>query len=149
MLDLVSTRTTDPHTRGCAQLLAAIIAQAIRDASMEPTPNEVRAYANQNMQARQALRFLFSTRSLFPLYAELIGSSAETIRAGLLGYKKLPLTNGHYNTAQRRSLQWRVAADMAQPESRRAVNAPPTDVDCADDDTEDAAAAAPQATAAH
>jgi len=85
MIDFVSTRqTTDAQTAACARLLAAVIAQAIKDACKPMTADEKRKEKNLDSEARQAIQFLFGTDSVFPLYASLIGSSAESIRFALL-----------------------------------------------------------------
>ena len=143
MLDFVSTREgTDAETRGCARLVAAVIASAVRDACEPPTSEELRTHSNRKTSARQALRFLFGRHSVFSLYAELIGTNADTMRAALRSDSELH-ANGVNNltAAARRHLQWRLLADEMQPPCRRAVNAPPTDVDREDADTEEAAAA--------
>jgi hypothetical protein len=85
MIDFVSTRqTTDPQTAACARLLAAVIAQAIKDACAPMSGEEKKQERNLNTDARQAIKFLFGADSVFPLYAVLIGSSADDIRAALL-----------------------------------------------------------------
>lgn len=84
-MDFYSTRPdVDPQAAACANLLTAVITQAIKDASAEMSKNEKRLQRNLNSNARQALRFLFGSKSVFPLYAELIGISADAIRAALL-----------------------------------------------------------------
>lgn len=88
MIDFVSTRsTTDVQTAACARLLAAVIAQAIRDAAQpfrEKDRSKDLAMSSAEIEAREAVRFLFGGGSAFPLYASLIGSSAEAIRHALL-----------------------------------------------------------------
>ena len=76
MIDFVSTHpSADPQTVACAHLLAAIIAQAIDDASNKQS---------SGADANAAIVFLFDERSIFPHYAELIGANAQTIREALL-----------------------------------------------------------------
>jgi hypothetical protein len=85
MIDFVSTRhTTDSQTAACARLLAAVIAQAIKDASTPLNTDERRQRRNLNCEARQAIHFLFGRDSVFPLYASLVGSSADAIRGALM-----------------------------------------------------------------
>ena len=85
MIDFVSTReTTDQQTAACARLLSAVIAQAIKDASSAVTDGEKKSNKNIRGGARAAISFLFDENSVFPLYANLIGSSAESIRSALL-----------------------------------------------------------------
>lgn len=85
MLDFVSTRaTTDEQTAKCAKLLAAVIAQAIRDACAHITAETSAEQRRRDANAREAILFLFGPDSVFPLYAALIGSSAYAIRAALM-----------------------------------------------------------------
>lgn len=85
MIDFVSTRqTTDAQTAGCARLLTAVIAQAIKDACKPITDDEKQKKIDIDSEALQGLRFLFGADLVFPLYARLIGSSAESIRFALL-----------------------------------------------------------------
>lgn len=84
MIDFVSTRTTDPQTRACAQLLAAVIAQAVTDAAEPLSVRENQHARNENWHARSAVEWLFGPDPVFSLYADLIGSSAATLREALL-----------------------------------------------------------------
>src|SRR5574340_939271 len=85
MLDFVSTREgVDIDVRRCAQLLAWTIADAIERACMPPTPTEKRAERSLDYDAAQSVWFLYSPRSVFELYATMIGSDATAIREGLL-----------------------------------------------------------------
>jgi len=85
VIDLLSTRAgASPQDSACAQLLTAVIAGAIRDASQDLTSEERKQCANRKHNARLALTFLFNPCSVFPLYAVLIGSSAPSIRRALL-----------------------------------------------------------------
>jgi hypothetical protein len=76
MIDFISSNpNAHPQTVACARLLAAIIAQAIEDASSKhPTGAENFA----------AVDWLFSETSSFEDYARMIGADAGQIRAALL-----------------------------------------------------------------
>lgn len=86
MIDLLSTRPgASPQDKACAQLLAAVIAEAITDAS-EPLSAEERLQG-RNLLARscQALRYLFDPAgNPFSAHARLIGSGAATLRRRML-----------------------------------------------------------------
>lgn len=89
MIDLVSTRDgVDHQTAACARLLTAVIAQAIRDACKPVSKEEEKKCMNMDLDARAAIKFLFGDESVFPLYASLIGSSAESIRKALTEPKR-------------------------------------------------------------
>ena len=91
-LDLLSTRAgTSPQDAACAQLLAAVIAEAIIDASEPLRAEERQAARNLNPRAVQALRYLFGPvdapeggANPFSAHARLIGSSAAVLRQRLL-----------------------------------------------------------------
>jgi hypothetical protein len=94
MIDFVSTRdTTDPQTAACARLLAAVITQAIGDASTPPNKEEKKECRNLNTDALSAIDFLFGNGSVFHLYADLIGASAESIRHALINVRQAPGLN--------------------------------------------------------
>lgn len=76
MIDLISTHpAADQQTISCARLLAAVIAQAIDDASNK--------HASSTDQLA-AIDWLFDTTSCFTQYATLIGVDAAAIRTALL-----------------------------------------------------------------
>lgn len=83
MIDLVSTRTTDVQTARCAQLLAAVISQAIKDAAIKPSDEE-RKHRRNSRHAYRAIKFLFEKKGIFDAYAYMIGMSGDSIRAALL-----------------------------------------------------------------
>lgn len=106
MIDFISSRTDiDDQTAACARLLAAVIAQAIRDACERPSSQEKHLELNRQVDALQSIDFLFNDASRFPRYAELLGVSHESIRSALLEPK-----GGGIDDAQRRivkiRLQW-------------------------------------------
>ncbi len=85
MLDLVSTRAGTTHeTRAYMLLLAAVIAQAIRDACQPVDKREISVGKNLHLHARMAMHFLFGRNPAFDAYASLIGGSAGAMRAALL-----------------------------------------------------------------
>lgn len=110
MMDLVSTRvTTDPHTAGCARLLAAVIAQAVRDAGAKMEPRE-RTQDHVCAAARRALHWLFERDGVFDLYAQLIGADGHAIRHHLLhgtSHRHENATGHGLTVDQRRALQVR------------------------------------------
>jgi len=76
MIDFISSNpSAHPQTVACARLLAAVIAQAIEDASSR------QATGAENFAA---IDWLFSKTSAFEDYARLIGADAEQIRTALL-----------------------------------------------------------------
>jgi len=82
MIDLVSTRNETPdQVASCARLLAAVIGQAISDASKKRSKIERRE--NKNLDAIGAIHFLFGKEQTFDHYASLIGIDADDIRRSL------------------------------------------------------------------
>ena len=76
MIDFISSNpTAHPQTVACARLLAAVIAQAIEDASSR------QATGAENFAA---VDWLSSETSSFEDYARLIGADAGQIRTALL-----------------------------------------------------------------
>lgn len=76
MIDFVSTHPfADQQTVACSRLLAAVIAQAIEDASSK--------HSSVSEQAA-AIDWLFDKSSRFSSYAALIGLDAEAMRKALL-----------------------------------------------------------------
>lgn len=104
MIDFISSRTDiDDQTAACARLLAAVIAQAIRDACESPSNQEKHLEMNRQVDALHAIDFLFNDASVFPRYAGLIGVSHEAIRSALL-----EPTGGGIAEFQRRILRIRM-----------------------------------------
>jgi hypothetical protein len=76
MIDFISTHDdAHPQTVACARLLAAVIAQAIDDASNRQS---------SGAEANAAIDWLFGADSTFTKYAGLIGANAQAIREALL-----------------------------------------------------------------
>lgn len=89
MFDLVSTTPgADQQSIRCARLLAAVIAQAITDASAKITAEELERHKALG-EPSKALNWLFSQRTTFKLYATLIGTNPDTIREALLSNNKI------------------------------------------------------------
>lgn len=85
MIDLISTRPgTREEDARCAKLLAAVIAAAVQDASEAPSNEENKKQRNICKAACAAIHWLFDKESVFPLYCQLIGLEAESIRKALL-----------------------------------------------------------------
>lgn len=109
MFDLTSTTTDVSEQEGAhARLLVAVIGQAIKDASLKPSKAEASQRKNINGDAIDALHFLFGPNPTFAEYAELIGSSAESIRAALTESKYAGALNGRFPDTSRRKLQVRL-----------------------------------------
>lgn len=115
MIDLISTRNVDHQTRGCARLLAAVIAQAVKDASSPMSSyashegrmiHEKNVKRNLNWDARSAIRWLFFPGSVFPAYAMLIGLDANQIRSNLLSHRHEQ--NAMLTSEQRRIIRTRL-----------------------------------------
>lgn len=76
MIDFISTNpSAHPQTVACARLLAAVIAQAIEDASSRQSSVSENA---------AAINWLFDETSTFKQYAALIGADAAVISNALL-----------------------------------------------------------------
>jgi hypothetical protein len=76
MIDFISTHPgADPQTVAGARLLAAVIAQAIDDASNKHAPAG---------EALAAVNWLFSKDTTFEKYATLIGANPQAMRDALL-----------------------------------------------------------------
>ena len=85
MIDLISTRQgCDQESMACARLLTAVITTAIRDAVCVAPKKEGYERRDVLFNAREAIVWLFDDASVFPLYASLVGSDAESIRRALL-----------------------------------------------------------------
>lgn len=110
MIDFVSTRPTTSEEDGrCARLLTAVIVAAIEDASEHPAPSEVKNQRNSCTSACAAIHWLFDEKSVFPLYASLIGLEAESIRKALLSVNTTPDSSADklFRPSQRRALRLR------------------------------------------
>jgi hypothetical protein len=112
MLDFVSTRNgADPETVGCAKLVASIIGDAIRGASLKPFPDEFQQLRNIDRESSAhdpalSIWFLFHEDSDFETYAALIGMDAQVIRDKLLSLEPVKFTE-RFTDMQRSYLQMR------------------------------------------
>lgn len=107
MFDFVSTRAETPiESRREAQMLASFVALRLRDAASPSSVAERREEKNLNPEAITAIRYFFETDTAFDRHIELIGGSADTFRAALLGKHPLPV-KGLFTDAQRRVIQLR------------------------------------------
>lgn len=76
MIDFISSNpNADTQTVACARLLAAVIAQAIEDASNKTTTDT---------EKHLAVQWLYDEESTFSSYAAIIGVNAEALRKALL-----------------------------------------------------------------
>lgn len=112
MIDFISTHpAADNQTVACARLLAAVIAQAIDDAS-----NKHAASADQ----LAAIDWLFDTTSPFTKYAALIGADAAAIRTALLAPPpQVEPINSKFDSSRRRYIRiahakWLTRREAAQ-----------------------------------
>lgn len=116
MIDFVSTRPDiDRYTASCAQLLAAVIAQAVRDACEPPSKKEKELEKNLNEDSITALLFLFSDDPVFAPYQKLMGPSKFKAYSELIGMSHEALRNelltpegGGVDYFQRRTLRIRL-----------------------------------------
>ena len=75
-IDFVSSRSgVDAQSQRCAQLIAAVIAQAVKDLTLKPTPQERKSRINIDPNAIRSVRFFKS--AVFLDYAALIGMVGE------------------------------------------------------------------------
>jgi len=96
MIDFLSTRSNcDTETAACARLIAAIIAQAIRDASSQITKHEKKTKQNAKGDAKEAIHFIFGRNGFFEIYSKIIGIDPQAIRDALLNkITDIPIHNG-------------------------------------------------------
>lgn len=105
MIDFVSTHpSAHPQTVSCARLLAAVIAQAIDDASSTKTTIA---------EAYEATNWLFDDDFMFTKYAHLIGANAQAMREAMLEpHKQTDVQQVHnkFDETKRRRLRQNHAA---------------------------------------
>lgn len=78
MIDFTSTaQGIDDQSKRCAQFVAAIIAQAIRDLSMRPTATERRQRLNLLTDAYESAKFFCDEDSPFKHYAFMVGMDPQ------------------------------------------------------------------------
>ena len=132
MLDLVSTRDdVDPQTARCANLLAAVIADAVRQAAQHPSKREQQLERNldsevSNYHPGMSTWFLFDDESPFSQYAQLIGLSATDMREALLDDRPLlerttKNTPAPFTTMDRRTIKLRHRWYLAEKHATQAA----------------------------
>lgn len=82
-LDLIRTREATAGGQNYLALWTAVIAQAITDATKEPTPWEAAMKCNADI-AKDAMQFLFSPSSALPEIAQKIGIDPVALRRSLV-----------------------------------------------------------------
>ena len=79
MIDFVSTREdTNAEIKQYCELLAAVIAQALRDLCARPTVIEIEKAKNIDRHAVKSLIFFFSPKSPFKVYSNMIGVDPDS-----------------------------------------------------------------------
>ena len=75
MIDFTSTRGIDTQSQRCVRLLAAVIAQALKDLMEKPTSGEIKHSRNEDGDAIRSVAF-FGSQTFFT-YADLVGFSGK------------------------------------------------------------------------
>ena len=110
MIDFISTRNgTSEEDARCARLLTTVITTAIQDASIMPSQREQKEKRNISSDARAAIHWLFDKESVFPLYCQLIGMDAESVRRALIFTDNEPgsVSDKLFTGLQRRAIRAR------------------------------------------
>lgn len=112
MIDFISTHPdASPQTVACARLLAAVIAQAIDDASNKHA---------SALEQDTAIGWLFDKSSLFKDYAALIGADAGMIRKALLEPAGLnEPKNSRFDASRRRQFRSSYVKWLSRREAER------------------------------
>lgn len=111
-IDFLSTREgVDVQTQRCAKLVAAVIAQAIKDLTHKPTAQERKNRMNIDANAIRSVNFFKS--KVFLQYAALIGMDGEEFMSrairGSISAKQISESDVR---AMRARLRWRCSADV-------------------------------------
>ena len=111
-IDFLSTRSgVDVQSQRCAQLIAAVIAQAIKDLTHKPTAQERKNRMNIDPNAIRSVRFFKS--KTFLDYAALIGMDGSEFMShairGSISAKQIAEADVR---AMRARLRWRCSADV-------------------------------------
>ena len=78
MVDFTSTQQgIDDQSARCARLVAAVIAQALRDLAIPINENERKHGMNLVANAYESLRFFYDENSPFKQYAAMVGIEAK------------------------------------------------------------------------
>lgn len=110
MIDFVSTREdTDVESAKCARLVASIIALAVNDAGRPLSKNEIEKGRN-SFECESAIRFLFSSDSIFNEYAQLIGIDESEFRKRLVtdDGKECMEEKGGFSDRNRKNIRSRI-----------------------------------------
>lgn len=119
MIDFVSTHpSAHPQTVACARLIAAVIAQAIEDASKSQKTREDR------VDAEAATEWLFNPSTTFTKYAYLIGANAQAMREAMLEPHKqfsIEPTHNKFDEGKRRRLRQNHVAWVKRKEMEKKI----------------------------
>lgn len=112
-IDFLSTREgVDVQTQRCAKLIAAVIAQALKDLMLKPTAQERENRLNINSNAIRSVDFFRS--KVFLQYAALIGMDGEEFMShairGSISAKQISEADVR---AIRARLRWPCSADVS------------------------------------
>jgi hypothetical protein len=114
MINFTSTQEgVDPQTAACARLLAAVIAQAIDDASSK---------GSTNGDANAAIAWLFNEGTSFEAYATMIGANAQAMREAMLApHQETGIDPKHskFDESKRRRLRLNYLAWMARKNAQK------------------------------
>jgi hypothetical protein len=124
MIDFISTHpNADPQSVACARLLAAIIAQAIEDASSKQS---------SGAEAAAATAWLFEEGTPFAKYAALIGANAQAMREAMLAPHQetgIDPKNSRFDESRRRRLRANYSAWLQRKELIRRLSEKKTNPD--------------------
>ena len=111
-IDFLSTRNgVDVQSQRCAQLIAAVIAQAVKDLTHKPTAQERKNRMNIDPNAIRSVRFFKS--KAFLDYAALIGmDGSEFMNHAVRGNISARQISEADVRAMRARLRWRCHADV-------------------------------------
>jgi len=111
-IDFLSTRNgVDAQSQRCAQLIAAVIAQAVKDLTQKPSAQERKNRMNIDPNAIRSVRFFKS--KTFLDYAALIGmDGSEFMNHAARGSISARQISEADVRAMRARLRWRCSADI-------------------------------------
>ena len=111
-IDFVSSRNgVDAQSQRCAQLIAAVVAQALKDLTLKPTPQERKNRINIDSNAIRSVRFFKS--KIFLDYAALIGmDGGEFMKHAVRGDISARHISEVDVRAMRARLRWRCVPDV-------------------------------------
>jgi hypothetical protein len=111
-IDFLSTRTgVDVQSQRCAQLVSAVIAQAVKDLMQKPTAQERKNRMNIDPSAIRSVRFFKGATFLY--YASLIGmDGVEFMNCALRGKISAKHISEADVRAMRARLRWQCSAGV-------------------------------------